>query len=71
MDTDDGLLKAVIARLPKQGDDDFHERIDEIARGADVSPHTLLKIAKGETTDPRVSTVESLIRYFQQQGAPA
>ena len=45
------------------------EALEAIAKGADVSYHTLLKIAKGETSDPRVSTVDSLTRYFRDREA--
>lgn len=68
MAPDESLLKYVRERLPEPGD---KVRLEEIAKGADVPYHTLLKIAKGETTDPRVSTVENLIRYFQAQEAKA
>ena len=58
------LLQYVRERLPAPGE---REKLEEIAKGADVPYHTLLKIAKGETEDPRVSTIENLIRYFQDQ----
>ena len=57
-----GLLDYVRARLPASSD---RGRLEEIARGAGVPYHTLLKIANGETDDPRVSTIENLIRYFR------
>lgn len=57
------ILEYVCSRLPAANE---RERLEEIAKGADVSYHTLLKIANGETTDPRVSTVQSLFQYFQQ-----
>jgi predicted transcriptional regulator len=69
MDIDAGLFKSVKDRLPKPDAEDFNQRLDQIAKGADVPFHTLLKIAKGETHDPRVSTVENLIRYFREQEA--
>jgi len=61
---DETLLQYVRERLP---DPSNKERLEEIAKGADVPYHTLLKIAKGETEDPRVSTVENLIRYFRER----
>lgn len=62
---DQSLLDYVLGQLPSPEDDGFTERLEEIARGAEVPFHTLLKIAKRETSDPRVSTVQNLIRYFQ------
>ncbi len=56
------LLAYVLERLPSPSE---REALEQIARGAKVPYHTLLKIAKGQTADPRVSTVESLTRYFQ------
>lgn len=55
----------VLRRLPKPDD---RERLELIAEGAQVPYHTLLKIAKGETTDPKASTLERLLRYFKAQG---
>lgn len=60
------LLKYIRERLPLPSE---KERLEEIAKGADVPYHTLLKIANGETEDPRVSTVENLLRYFQEREA--
>jgi len=56
------MLNYVRQRLPAPND---RERLEEISSGANVPYHTLLKIAKGETVDPRVSTVEALSRYFR------
>lgn len=56
------MLSYIRERLPAPGE---KERLEEIAKGSAVPYHTLLKIAKGETADPRVSTVENLIRYFR------
>lgn len=61
------ILAYVLERLPKQGDSHFNARLEQIAKGADVPFHTLLKVAKGETVDPRVSTVQSLHDYFKAQ----
>ncbi len=69
MDTEAGLLRFVKDRLPAPDSAGFIERLGEIAKGADVPFHTLLKIAKGETNDPRVSTIDSLIRYFREREA--
>lgn len=66
MSTDESMLSYVRERLPAPNEKD---RLEEISKGSDVPYHTLLKIAKGETADPRVSTVESLIRYFRQRDA--
>lgn len=62
---DAGLLNYVRERLPAQDDPNYAEKLEAIATGAGVSVHTLLKIWNGETADPRVSTVEHLIRYFR------
>lgn len=67
MEDTDGLLNYVLGQLPDPKADGFTERLEEISKGADVPFHTLLKIAKRETADPRVSTVQNLIRYFQQR----
>lgn len=45
------------------------EALERIARLSKVPYHTLLKIANGQTDDPRVSTVEKLQRYFEQREA--
>lgn len=60
--SDDTLLAYVLERLPAPNE---KERLEKIAEGAGVPFHTLLKIAKGETVDPRVSTVQSLHDYFR------
>ena len=49
-------------RLPKPS---AREELEVVAKGAGVSYHTLLKIAKGETGDPRTSTVNRLVVYFR------
>lgn len=54
------------ARLPAPSD---KEALERIARASKVSYHTLLKIANGQTDDPRISTVEKLQRYFDQREA--
>lgn len=59
------ILAFVLERLPKPDDLRFTERLEEIAKGADVPYHTLLKIAKGETVDPRVSTVQGVYDYLK------
>lgn len=58
----DNQFQYVKERLPAPSE---KARLEEIANGARVPYHTLLKIAKGETTDPRVSTVQSLVDYFK------
>jgi len=63
---EENLLRYIRDRLPASNN---KERLEEIAKGADVPYHTLLKIANGETEDPRVSTVENLLRYFREQAA--
>lgn len=44
---------------------DAKEELEAVATGSGVSFHTLLKIAKGETEDPRTSTVNRLAVYFR------
>lgn len=66
MSTENGFFTYVRDRLPPPSD---KGKLEEIAKGAGVPYHTLLKIAKGETADPRVSTVESLADYFKAQEA--
>jgi predicted transcriptional regulator len=61
---EESLLSYVKDRLPAPSE---RVRLEEIAKGADVPYHTLLKICKGETADPRVSTIDNLIRYFRAQ----
>ena len=60
------LLQYVRERLPSPSD---KEALEAIAKGSGVPYHTLLKIAKGETEDPRVSTIEDLLRYFREREA--
>jgi hypothetical protein len=69
MSQPESLLQYVRERLPTPGTAHFHERLQKIADESGVPYHTLLKIAKGETDDPRVSTVESLRNYFIQREA--
>lgn len=45
--------------------------LERVAEGSGVSVHTLLKLAKGETEDPRVSTVETLFNYYRGLEAAA
>lgn len=63
---DETLLTFIRSRLPAPSE---KERLEAIAEGSGVPYHTLLKIAKGETLDPRVSTVENLTRYFREREA--
>lgn len=64
----ENILDYVRSRLPAPGD---KERLEIIAKGAEVPYHTLLKIANGETEDPRVSTVQNLLQYFKAMDRPA
>ena len=59
-----GLFAYIKKKLPAPNQ---REALKAIAKGAAVPYHTLLKIANGETVDPRVSTVENLTRYFRQR----
>ena len=60
------LLASIKAKLPPWND---RAALEALAAESGVPYHTLLKIAKGETTDPRVSTVQTLIRHFERQAA--
>lgn len=63
--SEETLLSYVLERLPQQGAPHYMQRLEQIATGAKVPVHTLIKIAKGETKDPRVGTVQSLHDYFK------
>ena len=52
----------VRARLPNPSN---RLALETVSKGAGVPYHTLLKIAKGETEDPRTSTVNRLVIYFK------
>lgn len=39
--------------------------LETVAKGSGVPFHTLLKIAKGKTADPRTSTVSRLAVYYR------
>ena len=60
------LLKVLKVRLAGVKD---RTELAEVARESGVPIHTLLKIVSGETADPRVSTVQALLRYFDVQKA--
>jgi predicted transcriptional regulator len=49
-------------RLPRPS---ARAELELVAKGSGVPYHTLLKIAKGETEDPRTSTVNRLVVYFR------
>ena len=58
----------VRARLPSPSD---RVALEIVAKGAGVPYHTLLKIAKGETEDPRTSTVNRLVIYYRAKESKA
>ena len=58
------LLDTVRKRLPGKSE---KAALEEIAAGSKVPYHTLLKIANGQTADPRISTVDRLIAYFESR----
>lgn len=60
------LLEYLLERLPPPGD---KARLEQVARDAVVPFHTLLKIVKRQTTDPRLSTVQQLLDYCRQREA--
>lgn len=49
-------------RLPRPSE---KAELERVAKGSGVPYHTLLKIASGETEDPRTSTVNRLVVYFR------
>lgn len=57
MDAD--LLTNLKKKLPASND---RKGLERLSKASDVPYHTLLKIAKGETSDPRISTVARLQR---------
>ena len=60
------LLEYLLERLPLPSD---KVRLAEVAHEAAVPFHTLLKIVKRETKDPRLSTVQTLLDYCRQKEA--
>ena len=40
--------------------------LEEVAQVSGVPFHTIAKIKRGETTNPRIETVERLLNYFSQ-----
>lgn len=63
------LLEQLKKKLPAQTD---RAGLEAVAASTGVPYHTLLKIVKGETEDPRISTVERLLAHYSLgQGAPA
>lgn len=60
------LLEELLALLPPASE---KGRLEEIARRAGVPYHTLLKIVNRQTVDPRVSTVDNLLRHLRAREA--
>ena len=60
------LLTKLKRGLPKPDD---REGLQRVADSAKVSIHTLRKIVTGETSDPKLSTVEPLLRYLEREAA--
>jgi predicted transcriptional regulator len=58
------LLKYMVKNLRADPD-----ALEEIAKRSGVPYHTLLKIAKGYTDNPKLRTVEKLLKYFRQREA--
>jgi hypothetical protein len=44
-------------------------KLPSVARGSGIPYRTLEKIARGETSDPGVLTIEKLARYFRKKAA--
>jgi predicted transcriptional regulator len=64
--TDSGLLLKVRRRLPPANE---KGRLEAVSKEANISFHTLLKIVTGETSNPRIKTVEKLLRWAERQHA--
>lgn len=64
--TDVSLLLKVRRRLPPANERD---RLEEVAKESGVPFHTLLKVITGETANPRIKTVEKLLRWTERQAA--
>lgn len=62
MITDMDTFDTILQRLAKN----TRSELAGIAEKSGVPFHTLLKIASGETQNPRVRTVEHLQQYFEQ-----
>lgn len=60
------ILRSVRRRLPMA---DEKQRLQEVAKESGVPFHTLLKIVKGKTLNPRIQTVEKLLNYVERQPA--
>lgn len=62
----DTLLESIKRKLPPA-----HEReaLEAVATGSGVPFHTLLKIVTGETEDPRSSTLQMLVDYYDKVAA--
>lgn len=60
------MLDYVRRKLPSPKD---KQALEAVAKAASVPYHTLLKIANGQTADPRVSTVQSLYNHLRGQRA--
>ncbi len=60
------LLEELLALLPPASE---KSRLEATAQAAGVPYHTLIKIVNRQTGDPRVSTVDSLLRHLRQREA--
>lgn len=60
------LLLQVRRKLPPANE---KEKLEAAAKGSGVPFHTLLKIITGETANPRIKTVEKLLRWTERQAA--
>lgn len=54
-------LDYVIERLKADGKD----RWPEVAEKTGVSVHTLIKVARGQTINPRFRTIEPVSKYYR------
>lgn len=57
------LLLRLRRRLPPANE---KEALEAVARGSGVPVHTLRKIVTGETENPRVKTVEQLLKWVER-----
>lgn len=60
------ILKSLRRRLPPANE---KLQLEEVAKGSGVPFHTLLKVVKGTTSNPRIKTVEKLLNYVDRRAA--
>jgi predicted transcriptional regulator len=64
--TERNLLRQVRRQLPPANE---KAKLEAVAKGSGVPFHTLLKIVKGQTANPRILTVQKLLNYVYAKAA--